>query len=214
MNSKSNKHVYNQQQQKIIHKNHVVLSPNIFRTPSPSDSGISLENSPSSETQKNIITTSQKTQSTFRVPQLPKNNILNLCDLCPKNNECKCKTVEIGFQAKSRRDDPRLRIKANSKKHHQNFSSLNPKNLMDRRLIKKASSIYSFKPKTPVIPKLCRMSIQKLREAKKLKIHNQFKNQQNASKMQDCSYVAESYQQYLENRIHLDNHYKNSFSTK
>ena len=75
---------------------------------------------------------------------------------------------------------------------------------MDRRLFK--PSIYSFKSKTPVIPKLSRMSIQKLRELKKLKLQNQFRNQQHSTKMQDCNYVAESHQQYFENRIlYLDN---------
>ena len=138
---------------------------------------------------------------------------LLICELCPKYSECKCKTVEIGFHAKTRKDDPRLRIKINSKK------SLNPKNLMDRRLYKKAS-IYSFKSKTPVIPKLCRMSIQKLREKRNLKLLNQYQNQQNASKMQDCTHFAESQQQEFENRkreeiktlLRQSNHNINSFS--
>jgi len=167
-----------------------VPSPSV---PSPTDSGISLQSpgSDTSETQKHArdsetcpeLLKTEKHASTFRVPQLPnKIRASDTCDLC--KNQCICQSTErrIEFHPQSCQDDPRLRIRKFVEKRNSMMKQIKP-------------SIYSAKARLPVIPKLHRMTLQKLRTMKREQLKNQLKFQQESSRAQDFTYQAEFYQQ-------------------
>lgn len=172
-----------------------VPSPSV---PSPADSGISLQSpgSDTSETQKShardsetcqeLLKTEKHALSTFRVPQLPNKirSASETCDLCINQCVCQSKERRIQFYPQSCQDDPRLRIRkfVEKKRNNSMMKQIKP-------------SIYSAKARPPVIPKLHRMTLQKLRTMKREKLKRQLKFQQESSRAQDYTYQAEFYQQ-------------------